>query len=68
MIASRDEQFSNSKNYESQWIWTNRIIPNVSFLGLGQRKLKRKKFTKTNDIFHITDGQQIPGKYSTEDE
>ena len=68
MIARRDEQISDSKHYESQWIWTNRIILNVSFLGLDQRILKRKKCTKTNNIFHITDGQQIPVKYSTEDE
>ena len=68
VITSRDEQFSNSKIYESQWIWTNRIIHNVSFLWVDQRILKRKKYTKTNNICHTTNGQQIPVKYSTEDE
>ena len=47
---------------------TNRIIHNVSFLWLDQKILKRKKYTKNNNIFHTTDGQQIPVKYSTEDE
>ena len=47
----------------------NRInVGSMKLINSISKNIETKKYTKTNNIFHTTDGQQIPVKYSTEDE
>ena len=58
MITSRDEQLPNSKNYESQWIWTN--FHNVSILWPVSKNIETKKNELKLTIYII---KQMGNKY-----